>query len=542
MIRTSQFSKLIARFLVVVYFFPLGLNAASPLVISYQGKLANSAGVPLEGTVQSVTFKLYDGSNVLLQTLNKSVTFRNGVFNVLLDVDPQTLQTHSDVYLEMIYNGNAFSPRQKLVAVPYALAVATNSVGTAELQANAVTDEKIVTLTAGKLTGTVDTARLDVSSVTVQGNTFNGADQLLKLNSDGKLPALDGSNLTNMAEADLTPYAKLSGRTPGQTLIGGWGVTDALTLQGTSGNGTLTSPAINFKVGNNGATNAVAVMNNGNVGINTTSPSARLDIQGVGTTTGVSLQTKNSGGNVTFSVLDNGTLSIGTTNSRGFLNVYGTAGPKGDFNGYSGSYNGTSPKGVAMEANFERPISGGVSGSTFKGGVSLGPGTQIYSVNPNPNGSVAYGDIRFAQTYWETDHLVNKDSLVITSGTDNYSTGKVGIGLSSPVAKLDIKGTGTGGNVSLRTQDSGGNVKFSVLDNGNVGIGNASPVEKLEVAGNIKATGTIETTGDTVKITTTKTPSSATATGTTGQMCWDGDYVYVCVAPNTWKRSALTSW
>jgi len=37
-------------------------------------------------------------------------------------------------------------------------------------------------------------------------------------------------------------------------------------------------------------------------------------------------------------------------------------------------------------------------------------------------------------------------------------------------------------------------------------------------------------------------PASATATGTTGEIRYDANYMYVCVATNTWKRSALTTW
>jgi len=48
--------------------------------------------------------------------------------------------------------------------------------------------------------------------------------------------------------------------------------------------------------------------------------------------------------------------------------------------------------------------------------------------------------------------------------------------------------------------------------------------------------------GDTLKVTTARTPASATATGTAGEVCWDSSYVYVCVATNTWKRSPLTTW
>ena len=38
------------------------------------------------------------------------------------------------------------------------------------------------------------------------------------------------------------------------------------------------------------------------------------------------------------------------------------------------------------------------------------------------------------------------------------------------------------------------------------------------------------------------TPSSATATGTTGEIQWDSNYIYVCTATNTWKRVAINTW
>jgi hypothetical protein len=33
---------------------------------------------------------------------------------------------------------------------------------------------------------------------------------------------------------------------------------------------------------------------------------------------------------------------------------------------------------------------------------------------------------------------------------------------------------------------------------------------------------------------------ASTSTGTQGQVCWDSNYIYVCTATNTWKRSPLT--
>jgi hypothetical protein len=49
------------------------------------------------------------------------------------------------------------------------------------------------------------------------------------------------------------------------------------------------------------------------------------------------------------------------------------------------------------------------------------------------------------------------------------------------------------------------------------------------------STSTAASSGGTV-------PSSASATGTTGQMVSDSSYLYVCTASNTWKRVALATW
>lgn len=119
-----------------------------------------------------------------------------------------------------------------------------------------------------------DTASLDL---TLTGQSISGA----------VLPAgVDHNSLANLTVGDVhTHYALLAGRAGGQTLIGGTGVADILSLQGTTGNGTLTSAAIRALVGNNGATTAYTVLNNGNMGINEVAPDARLEIRQTSTST-----------------------------------------------------------------------------------------------------------------------------------------------------------------------------------------------------------------------------------------------------------------
>jgi hypothetical protein len=52
----------------------------------------------------------------------------------------------------------------------------------------------------------------------------------------------------------------------------------------------------------------------------------------------------------------------------------------------------------------------------------------------------------------------------------------------------------------------------------------------------------LQVNGNRVRVATAKTPASASDTGTTGEICWDANYVYVCTATNTWKRSAISTW
>jgi hypothetical protein len=63
-----------------------------------------------------------------------------------------------------------------------------------------------------------------------------------------------------------------------------------------------------------------------------------------------------------------------------------------------------------------------------------------------------------------------------------------------------------------------------------IGVGTGSPLCPLDIA------------GDTLAIRTDKTPASAGATGSKGEICKDTNYLYVCVDTNTWKRAALATW
>lgn len=58
----------------------------------------------------------------------------------------------------------------------------------------------------------------------------------------------------------------------------------------------------------------------------------------------------------------------------------------------------------------------------------------------------------------------------------------------------------------------------------------------------VTSSGNIDVYGNTIRVRTSRTPTSSTATGNVGDICWDSNYIYVCVATNRWKRVALSSW
>jgi len=101
------------------------------------------------------------------------------------------------------------------------------------------------------------------ANVTLQGNTFNGNNQLVQLNGTGKLPALDGSLLTNLPAGGAAAAGTLTGSTLASNVVnasittlspltsngivttnGGTGV---LSVTGTTGSGSVvlaTSPTL----------------------------------------------------------------------------------------------------------------------------------------------------------------------------------------------------------------------------------------------------------------------------------------------------------
>ena len=176
------------------------------------------------------------------------------------------------------------------------------------------------------------------------------------------------------------------------TIIGGTGTAQSLIYRPTSGNGTTGADHI-FQVGNNGGTEAMRILNNGNVGIGTGAPTSKLNISGGG------VRIFNGFPNNSTVRPSINTLSIGNYEIRG---VGGA--------------------GAAIQAD------GGDDGFLR---LSAGGG--------NASSTQSYIDLSGYSGLSDMD----KNIVIGTSGTERMrinSTGNVGIGTSAPSVMLHVNG------------------------------------------------------------------------------------------------------
>ena len=333
-------------------------------------------------------------------------------------------------------------------------------------------------------------------------------------------------------------------------LIGGTSVTDILKLQGTTGNGTLTSPAIQLLTGNNGATTALTVLNNGNVGIGIATPDKLLHLYGSSNTVPVVLKLQNGyGGANGSSRILLGTATSSTDNIGALINATRTdvsAGGDTDliFSTSAGTTMndrmiikstgnvgiGTSSPGAQLQvtsgtaATIGQIIKGAVSqtGDLFQAQDSSG--TPLASITSGGILRVAGGSASVPGMSFTGDpdtgfYNVAANRMAIAAGgtfIGEFRNDGLARALSiygntySGSVNNSILNLSTGGTIIATHSVDQTNKKYAIQPyeagvgyavdtalnslGGNVGIGVTAPSEKLEVSGNIKVTGVVTVT------------------------------------------------
>ncbi len=109
------------------------VRAATPGLIQYQSVLQDDDGDPIQGPV-NVTFRIFaasSGGTALWTEAHSGVAVDDGVFHVVLGSItpfPGNLFDQPDRYLETAVNGSTLAPRRQFLSTPYALRAAVADV------------------------------------------------------------------------------------------------------------------------------------------------------------------------------------------------------------------------------------------------------------------------------------------------------------------------------------------------------------------------------------------------------------------------------
>ena len=135
----------------------------------------------------------------------------------------------------------------------------------------------------------------------------------------------------------------------------------------------------------------------------------------------------------------------------------------------------------------------------------------------------------------------------ITAGSGNVIIGDDGVVLDAAIGKFT--------SAAINWQQAGV-TKFSIGTDVDLGVAVSGWIEAVGLPVTLKGdgitldpgsehvniSGPLLVSDDQVIITATQTPASASATGTTGTICWDTSYIYICTATDTWRRVAHNTW
>ncbi len=458
-----------------------------PFRLSYQGYLTDSSGKPIDGFVK-MEFKIYDdsiGGNELWSS-NKGrniqeVRVKRGIFHVILSgIDASVFRSGDRRWLEVIVNKEVLRPRVEITSVGYAYNAYT--VGGHEYGEFVMKGDSA----GGDLGGAYPNPRIE----RIKGKPISDIEpnigDVLKWDGEAWVPESDSSEDADWVIQGGNMYAGIGGNVgigtkepEGKLHVSGGDLRlddnnivfksddpGDIVFEDARGSEKARiyadpTPRVNKLHFRTGGIDRMVIDDSGNVGIGTTRPKNKLDVNGglaVGSYAGANAAP--SGG-----AIISGNVGIGTTNPGSKLDVAGTIRARDIFG---------------------------------SGGKNLIIGDDAYLTDVDQANILGiYG-------------MQNSDRAGIRLGSDGSlifgDNGNVGIGTTAPKGKLDVvagwgdwlslsRTAGSGfwhihnpssqERIEIGYTDDGGSTKwgmFVIKNTGNIGIGTTSPGNILTIA------------------------------------------------------------
>ncbi|MBT6747201.1 MAG: hypothetical protein HOB26_11650 [Flavobacteriales bacterium] len=230
-----------------------------------------------------------------------------------------------------------------------------------------------------------------------------------------------------------------------------------------------------------GLTERVTILETGNVGIGTATPSAKMHVSGGD---GIMLlENGNNSSEMQMASLGTGSQKLNTAGTKGYrMWVYGDSYAPNP--ALQGDYRMAYVSGTGHTSIFNIDRSGkvgiGFSGLGDEPQTTLDVNGQITMQSGAVNGYLPVSDANGTMTWTDPATITTgNDGDWTISGSNMYSAipGNIGIGPSSPSSKLDISSSGsTSASSSLNIANTAGNNIFHVRDDGFTGVNQTTPI------------------------------------------------------------------